>query len=150
MENDVINYSPWCRSKPVRPPFIFWTQIKIFLCVHDSTWRMRHHVLASLYCHERNVHKRNSREGKCGIKSLFLFSLHKKYSRGFIKLQLTDWCHMDYFVDHLGTFLDLDRVRTLLSMGGSESSQIPTKISSFVFQRWTEVLRVWNNIRVSN
>ncbi len=39
--------------------------------------------------------------------SLFLFSLRKKYSRSFVKLQWTDWCHMDYFVDHLGTFLNL-------------------------------------------
>ncbi len=30
-ENSVINYSPSCRSKPVRPSFIFRTQIKIFL-----------------------------------------------------------------------------------------------------------------------
>ncbi len=51
------------------------------------------------------------------VLSLFLFTLRKKYSRGFIKLQLTDWCHMDYFVDHLGTFLDLDRVRTLAVYG---------------------------------
>jgi len=27
----VINYSPLCRFKPVRPSFIFGTQIKIFL-----------------------------------------------------------------------------------------------------------------------
>ncbi len=31
----VINYSPSCRSKPVRPSFIFRTQIKIFL------WNLR-------------------------------------------------------------------------------------------------------------
>uniref|UniRef100_A0A673KLN1 Large ribosomal subunit protein uL3m n=1 Tax=Sinocyclocheilus rhinocerous TaxID=307959 RepID=A0A673KLN1_9TELE len=30
-ENSVINYSPSCRPEPVRPPFIFRTQIKIFL-----------------------------------------------------------------------------------------------------------------------
>ncbi len=30
-ENFVINYSPSCRLKPVRPSFIFRTQIKIFL-----------------------------------------------------------------------------------------------------------------------
>ncbi len=30
-ENSVINYSPSCLSKPIRPLFIFETQIKIFL-----------------------------------------------------------------------------------------------------------------------
>uniref|UniRef100_A0A672M254 Solute carrier family 25 member 29 n=1 Tax=Sinocyclocheilus grahami TaxID=75366 RepID=A0A672M254_SINGR len=30
-ENSAINYSPSCRSKPVRPLFIFRTQIKIFM-----------------------------------------------------------------------------------------------------------------------
>ncbi len=41
-------------------------------------------------------------------------------------------------------------VISLLSMGGSESFQIPSNISSFVFRRLTGVLRVWNNMRVSN
>ncbi len=38
---------------------------------------------------------------------------------------------------------------SLMSMGGSESSQNSSKISSFVSQRWTKVLRVWNDMRVS-
>ncbi len=43
MENSVINYSPWCRSKPVRPPFIFRTQIIISLSTvilrsHENTF----------------------------------------------------------------------------------------------------------------
>jgi len=33
---------------------------------------------------------------------------------------------------------------------GTESSQISSKLSSFVFQRWTKVLWVWNYMRVSN
>ncbi len=45
------------------------------------------------------------------IKSLFLFSLHKKFSRSFVKLQLNPWCH--YFTDVLATFLDLDRGSSL-------------------------------------
>ncbi len=32
----VINYSPSCHSKPVRPSFIFGTQIKIFLMKSES------------------------------------------------------------------------------------------------------------------
>ncbi len=35
-ENSVINYSPSCCSKPVRPSFIFGTQIKIFLMKYES------------------------------------------------------------------------------------------------------------------
>ncbi len=35
-ENDVINYSPSCLSKPVRILFIFGTQIKIFLMKSES------------------------------------------------------------------------------------------------------------------
>ncbi len=46
----------------------------------------------------------------------FVFFVHKKYSRSFIKLRLNPWCHMDYFTDLLATFLDVDRVITLLSM----------------------------------
>jgi len=30
--------------------------------------------------------------------------------------------------------------------GGSEIAQISAIISSFVFRRWTKVLRVWNNM----
>jgi len=33
--------------------------------------------------------------------------------------------------------------------GGTRSSQISSKRSSFVFGRWTKVLQVWNNTRVS-
>ncbi len=36
-ENSVINYSPSCCSKPVRPLFIFGTQIKIFLMESESS-----------------------------------------------------------------------------------------------------------------
>ncbi len=42
------------------------------------------------------------------IKSLFLISLHTKYSRSFITLQLNHWCHMDYFNNVLTTFLGLE------------------------------------------
>ncbi len=35
-ENSVINYSPSCRSKPIRPSFIFRTQIKMFLMKSES------------------------------------------------------------------------------------------------------------------
>ncbi len=38
---------------------------------------------------------------------LFVFFAHKKYSRSFAKLKLSHWCHMDYFIDVLATFLGL-------------------------------------------
>ncbi len=48
---------------------------------------------------------------------IFVFFTHKKYSRSFVKLWLNHWHHMDYFIDVLATFLDLDRVRTLAVYG---------------------------------
>jgi len=38
-EISVINYSPSCRSTPIRPSFIFGTQIKIFLIKSDGSVR---------------------------------------------------------------------------------------------------------------
>ncbi len=81
---------------------------------------------------------------------IFVFFAHKKYSCRFIKLQLNHWCHMDYFDDVLTMFMDLDHVRILASMSGSKSSWNSSKISQFVFRRWTKVLQVWNDLRVSN
>ncbi len=37
--------------------------------------------------------------------SHFFFFAHKNYSRSFLKLRLNHWCHMDYFIDILTTFL---------------------------------------------
>ncbi len=66
----------------------------------------------------------------------------KKYSCSFIKLRLNHWCHMDYFNNVLTTFLGLEHVRSIVvyDYGGSESSRISSKISLFVFWRWTKVL----------
>ncbi len=36
-EHSVINYSPSCRSKPIKPSFIFRTQIKIVLMKSESS-----------------------------------------------------------------------------------------------------------------
>ncbi len=50
---------------------------------------------------------------------LTLVFVHKKYPRSFVKLWFNRWCHMDYFNDVLGTFLDLKNVVVaLLSMDG--------------------------------
>jgi len=48
-ENSVINYSPSCLSKSIRPLFIFGTQIKIFLMKSDT--------FLSLHWEQRNLFK---------------------------------------------------------------------------------------------
>ncbi len=56
------------------------------------------------------------------------FFAYKKYSRSFVELRLNPWCHMGNFTV-LPAFWTLIVVITLLSMGGSESSQNALKIS---------------------
>jgi len=46
-------------------------------------------------------------------------------------------------------FLKHQSVSCVAVYGGTESSQISSKIYSFVFWRWTKVLQVWNNMRES-
>ncbi len=60
---------------------------------------------------------------------IIVFFAHKKHSRSFVKLPLNTWCHMDYFTDVLATFLCIDHGNNTAVYGGSESSQIPSKIS---------------------
>ncbi len=57
---------------------------------------------------------------------------------------------MDYFNDVLTAFLGFERVRCIDVYVGSESSRISSKISSFVFRRWTKVVQVLNDMSVSN
>ncbi len=59
--------------------------------------------------------------------------VHKKYSHSFIKLRLNNRCHMDYFNDVLTTFLGLELVSCVAVHGGTESSQISSKIPCYVF-----------------
>ncbi len=83
---------------------------------------------------------------------IFVYFAHIlfKYSCSFIKLRLNHWCHMDYFNNVFTTFLCLELVVCVAVLAGSESSLISSKISKFVFWTWTKVLRVWNDMRVSN
>ncbi len=48
---------------------------------------------------------------------IFVFFVHEKYTRSFVKLRLKHWCHIDYFNDLLATFLSLDHVRILAVNG---------------------------------
>ncbi len=60
-------------------------------------------------------------------------SVYKNNSHSFIKLRLNHRCHMDYFNDVLTTFLGLELVSCVAVYGGSESSQISSKIPCYVF-----------------
>ncbi len=55
---------------------------------------------------------------------IFVFFMHKKYSRSFIKLRLNHWFHKEYFSDVLTTFLGLERGSYVAVYAGSESSRI--------------------------
>ncbi len=80
----------------------------------------------------------------CGM--AFVFFAYKKYSRCFVKLRLNP-CHMDYFKDLLATFLDVDCVNYIAVYGRvRELSECIKNILICV----PNVLRVWNDTRVSN
>ncbi len=44
----------------------------------------------------------------------------------------------------------VNRVSSVAVYAGSETSQISSKTFEYVFQRWTKVLWVWNDMKVSN
>ncbi len=119
-DNSVVIYAPSNRSKPIRPLLISF-KTQMKIFWMDSSPKMK---TLSLLTHH------------------LVFFAHKKYSRSLIKLWLNHWCHMDYFNDVLTTFLGLE------SEFHRGLSRI--RISSFVLQRWTKVLRAWNVMRVSN
>ncbi len=78
----------------------------------------------------------------------FVFFAHTKYSRNFIKWWFNHWCHMDHFNYVLTTFLCLDHGGTLAVYWRQRTLRFQT--SEFVFWRCMKVLRVWNDMRVSN
>ncbi len=48
-------------------------------------------------------------EKNCWINCYFCFLCATKYSRSFIKLKLSHWCHMDFFSNVLTTLLGLGK-----------------------------------------
>ncbi len=130
------------KTLPVRPSFIFGTQIKIFLMKSKSfltlhrqqcNWNVDFFYYGSVstalwYSRECAVEWHGG-EDLLNKVIIFVFFTHKKYSHSFIKLQLNHWCHMDYFNDVLTTFLGLVYCSCIALNGGSESSQISWKIS---------------------
>ncbi len=61
--------------------------------------------------------RRDEEEKNCWIKSL-----HKKYSRSFVKLRLNHWCHINYLQYFITTFLCLECVRNLVVYGESQKA----------------------------
>ncbi len=81
---------------------------------------------------------------------IFGFFAHKKNLCSFINLRLNPWCTMDYFNDVLAAFLHLDHINYIAVYGRVRELSEFIKISSFVFQRWTKVCRVWNDMMGSS
>ncbi len=79
-ENSVINYSPSCCSKPVRPLFIFGTQIKIFLLKSES--------FLTLYRQQHNYHVQGPESGSILMKlwEYFLYTRKTKITTLFNNL----------------------------------------------------------------
>ncbi len=76
-ENSVINYSPSCRSKPVRPSFIFGTQIKIFLIKSKSSLTLHRQQHNWNVPRSRNIARTSVRESMW----------HQGFNRNFTKLR---------------------------------------------------------------
>ncbi len=145
-------------SFQVRPSFIFRTQIKIFLMKSESflskvgqknvksssvkifihvydcfisackqgvlLLHKQHHAHDSWYCCECKL-KTDMEENLNKV----LFFANKKYSRSFISLSLNQWCHMDYYINVLTTFLGLERISCVAVYAGMKSTRISSKIS---------------------
>ncbi len=81
-------------------------------------WSCRHRTAYVVYVWDtlQNGAKVWSRGDEL-LNKVIVFFVHKKYSRSFIKLRLNHWCHMDYFIDLLATFLSLDRGSILAVYG---------------------------------
>ncbi len=123
-KNSVINYLLSCRSKPIRPSFIFRTQMKIFLIKSESFLTL--HTQSNY--HVQGSALTDTEEKKLLNKVvIFVFFLHKKYSPSFITLRLNHWCHMDYFNNVLTNFLGLESGSCIGS--GSGSSWISWKLN---------------------
>jgi len=52
-----MNYSPSCRSKPVRPLFIFGTQIKTFLMKSESSLTLHRQQCSQVQKHSKYIGK---------------------------------------------------------------------------------------------
>ncbi len=120
--NFANHYSPSSSSKPVRPSFIFRTQIKIF---SRTTW---------IRCFYSNQRLSKCRKCNCGAAdteehTLFAFSGNSP-----------KWCYGE--TEEITCWIKL----VLFSLN---TKSIVVALSS-VFWRWTEVLCVWNDIGVSN
>ncbi len=136
-------------SKPVRPSFIFGTQIKIFLMKSESYLTLhRQRAYGQKLCNKRclrlgeSVHMHCEGEKNGWVHFYFCFLRAKKYSRIFAKLKLSLWCHMDCFTDVFTTFLDLETFQLRCCLWRTDSSPISSKNILICVRRWMKVLRV--------
>ncbi len=109
----------WCcwhrsRRSDVEPGCVHYKQRNAHACV----------VVVSWTCGEDKEEKKWLNKVV-----IFVFFICKEYSRSFIKLRLNHWCHMNYFNNVFTKFLGLECVSCVDVYGGSESSQISSKIS---------------------
>ncbi len=86
-----------------------------FTDLHDSPWMTHFKVKTANFAERWQV----CTPGKVP----YTIKVHKRGKN------ISKIIHVDYFTDLLAMFLDLDLVRILVVYEGSESSQIPSKIS---------------------
>ncbi len=137
-ENSVINYSPSCHCKPVRPSFIFGTQIKIFFYYpyrpqHNcNVLRSRNIASSSVKIVNLSSGVQTFYEARRKTKIMTLLNNYSLPHPGIIHdAYTTQKCfsyvcnitagHMDNFTNVFNTFLDLGCVTVY---GVSESSRI--------------------------
>ncbi len=133
-ENSVINYSPSCRSKPIRPLFIFGTQIKIFLMKYES----------SLTLHRQQCNCNVPRSRNVARTSVKQTMWHQWLNFGFVKLREYFFVRKEnknnnlfnnssppsYVFRHfLLRFWTWEHCSCVAVYGGSESAHISLKIS---------------------
>ncbi len=80
--NSVINYSPSCRSKPVRPSFIFGTQIKICFIKSESSLTLHRQQCNWNVPRSRNVARTSAKQSMW----------HQGFNRNFTKLRESFLC----------------------------------------------------------
>ncbi len=142
-KNSVINYSPSRLSKPVRPSFIFRTHIKIFLMKSESFLTLPETARIRTWSRPRKVVRILLNQWiNCNYMKLQEYFLCTK------KTKITTLFNNSSFLCQSSTciFLGLDRVSCVAVYARTESSWTSSKISSFVFWRWTKVLWVGNDI----
>ncbi len=119
----------WRVSTERKQPMLFCVSCVTWICCfrseqsannaeNVSVWRSWHRIAYAVYV-QWILSK--MAPGWCGGDKLlnkvviFIFYVHKKYSRSFVKVRLNLWFHMDCFNDVLATFLIRLRLSNLIT-----------------------------------